>query len=73
MDEPPVAAASENQRVELAIGVGLAGSVALLGRELFLWNPRSFLYQGGSELERFAFDASGGNHQLGLVLCALLV
>ena len=73
MDASTATPSREADRVDRAVGLGLVAVLAILSRDLLLWEPRSALYEGVAELERFAFDTSDGNHQLGLLVCALLL
>lgn len=73
MDTPIEASPQAARPAPLAFGIGLVATLAVLAGELLLWRPRSELYEAVSDVERFVFDASGGNHHLGLALCAFML
>ena len=73
MDASPAARFRFRGRADLWVGLGVMGALALLARDLLVWDPAGALPDGTAELERFAFDAGGGHHMLGLLVCAGLI
>ncbi|MGB0621130.1 MAG: exosortase/archaeosortase family protein [Myxococcota bacterium] len=73
MDQQSTTRPRNSDRLDLAVSLGLVSILGILARELILWDPRSGSYEGVLELERFAFDASSGNHQVGLLVAAIMI
>lgn len=73
MDVPKATRSRLHDRVDLWVGFGLAVALTLLARDLIMWDPGGALSDGMAELERFAFDAGGGDHVLGLAISAGLL